>query len=406
MINRAYEKAQEVLSKCISPIGMKASALGEGYTQVWARDSVITFLGASMLDNEDYKKSFKVSLDTLKKYQSELGMIPINVDSVTVTAESGNAGGVDANLWYIIGHYTYYKRYGDLEYLKESYDSIALALLWLRYQDSNGCGLLEVHEAADWEDLLANRYNILYDNALYKKALDCFAEISKILGKDSEKYEKMSKDVSDKMNYLMWSQADLADKIQEADKKHYPDEWKNLVVEHWNKQRGDDYYLPYAAFRDSGNHFDTLGNCTAILADIADERKTKKILDYIYSNGINRPYPCMAIYPPIHPGDKDWREYYRVYNLNLPYQYHNGGIWPFVGGFYVAALVKAGRLEEAERELENLAHANYEGKAGEWEFNEWLNARTGTAVGQVWQAWSAGMYIFAYKSLMNKKVEF
>ena len=34
--------------------------------------------------------------------------------------------------------------------------------------------------------------------------------------------------------------------------------------------------------------------------------------------------------------------------LNLPHYYHNGGIWPFIGGFYVAALVKAGRLKEAQ----------------------------------------------------------
>jgi glycogen debranching enzyme len=54
-----------------------------------------------------------------------------------------------------------------------------------------------------------------------------------------------------------------------------------------------------------------------------------------------------VLHPVIHPGNKDWREYYRNNNLNLPEQYHNGGIWPFVGGFYVAALVKAGRLDEA-----------------------------------------------------------
>jgi hypothetical protein len=29
----------------------------------------------------------------------------------------------------------------------------------------------------------------------------------------------------------------------------------------------------------------------------------------------------------------------------------NDGAWPFIGGFYVAALVQAGRLEEARRRL-------------------------------------------------------
>lgn len=402
----AYEKAQQVLDQCISEIGMKASALSEGYTQVWARDCIITFLGASMLDNEKYQASFQASLETLQKFQNELGMIPLNVDSETVTVETANSGGVDANLWYIIGHYVYYKRYGDLEFLKSASDSIDLALLWLRYQDSNGCGLLEVHEAADWADLLAHRYNILYDNALYKKALDCYAEIRKILGKDSERYEKLSQEVTEKINFLLWTDQDLEATLREATEKGYPDEWKNLSINNWDRQRADDYYIPYAAFRDCGTHFDSLGNFMAILCGVADERKTNKILNYIHANGVNRPYPVMAIYPPIFPGDKDWKEYYRIYNLNLPYQYHNGGIWPFIGGFYIAALVKAGRYEEAEQELENLAKANYEGLFGEWEFNEWLNSRTGTAAGNTLQAWSAGMYIFAYQSVMQKNVEF
>ena len=43
---------------------------------------------------------------------------------------------------------------------------------------------------------------------------------------------------------------------------------------------------------------------------------------------------------PLQPGDKDWRDYYRVRNLNLPHHYHNGGAWPFIGGFYVAVIRK------------------------------------------------------------------
>ena len=34
----------------------------------------------------------------------------------------------------------------------------------------NECGLLEVPEAGDWMDLLAVRYNVLYDNVLYYAA--------------------------------------------------------------------------------------------------------------------------------------------------------------------------------------------------------------------------------------------
>ena len=35
----------------------------------------------------------------------------------------------------------------------------------------------------------------------------------------------------------------------------------------------------------------------------------------------------------------------------MPGDYHNGGIWPFIAGFYVAALVAAGRYQLAEEKL-------------------------------------------------------
>ena len=40
----ALQKAQEVLARECSPLGLMASS--EGYRQVWGRDSVITSLGA------------------------------------------------------------------------------------------------------------------------------------------------------------------------------------------------------------------------------------------------------------------------------------------------------------------------------------------------------------------------
>ncbi len=130
---------------------------------------------------------------------------------------------------------------------------------------------------------------------------------------------------------------------------------------------------------------------------LADEEQTKSILDFIEENRIDRPYPVRTMFPPIEPGDKDWREYYRTeHNLNMPNQYHNGGIWPWVGGLYVAALVHAGRLDKAKDELYRLAQADHLGRDREWEFNEWLHGLTGEPSGSPDQAWSAGMFIYAY----------
>jgi hypothetical protein len=55
-------------------------------------------------------------------------------------------------------------------------------------------------------------------------------------------------------------------------------------------------------------------------------------------------------FPYILPEDSDWHPRYAI--TNGPGEYHNGGVWPFICGFYVAALVAAGKQRLAEKNLE------------------------------------------------------
>ncbi|MBL8484241.1 MAG: hypothetical protein JNJ60_18740, partial [Rhodocyclaceae bacterium] len=81
---------------------------------------------------------------------------------------------------------------------------------------------------------------------------------------------------------------------------------------------------------------------------------------------------------------------------NVAHCYHNGGIWPFVGGFWVLALLAAGRRAQAETVLESLARAN---AVGGWQFNEWFHGRSGTAEGMPRQSWNAAMFLLARRGL-------
>ena len=74
----------------------------EGYPHVWARDSVITSLGT--LHTPGHENCLKVSLLTLAGQQSDLGAIPNNVSVATGRLDHTNAGSVDSNLWFILGH--------------------------------------------------------------------------------------------------------------------------------------------------------------------------------------------------------------------------------------------------------------------------------------------------------------
>ncbi len=159
-----------------------------------------------------------------------------------------------------------------------------------------------------------------------------------------------------------------------------------------------EYYLPYVSFREPGEWFDTLGNLLAILSGVADERQTDRILDFIDIHGLDR-HPSPSIYPAVLPGSREWRDYYE--SLNLPHHYHNGGIWPFIGGFYVAALVKAKRYRNAVSALARLTDLNRES-----EFCEWLHGETLVPMGVRDQAWSAGMYLYAAECVGTGLVPF
>lgn len=407
ILQEAYERALEVLRACATPLGFKASALATGYPQIWARDSAITMLGALLTGEDDLVQASRSSLETLASKQTELGMIHLNVDTRTGAVTTENAGAVDANLWFILGHYAYFEMTSDRAFLRESWPALEQALLWLRYQDMNACGLLEVPEAGDWADLFSVRYNVLYDNVLHVLALRAMGQLAQALEQTGD-YAALAEDVAEKLNLLLWLNRPWDASIFGAQLERLKAlrlEWF-LLYQNTATLTEAPFYLPWVGFREFGTVFDAFGNCLAILSGVADEAKTASILEHARAVGADAPYPIKAFYPPIFPGDRDWREYYRSRNLNLPHQYHNGGIWPFLGGFYVAALVAAGHVDRARAMHAELAEANQVGKREPWEFNEWLHGLSGRAMGHPQQAWSAAMFVFAKAALERGSVPF
>jgi glycogen debranching enzyme len=112
------------------------------------------------------------------------------------------------------------------------------------------------------------------------------------------------------------------------------------------------------------------------------------------------------LFPYVRPEDPDWKPRYERYNQ--PGEYHNGGIWPFVCGFYIASLVAAGRYRLAEQKLLSLTHLVQPARKTElaFGFNEWLRAQDGTPQGQDWQSWSAAMYLYAETCVRERRTPF
>jgi hypothetical protein len=371
-------EATAVIKLCSTPDGLKASGAAIGHHQVWARDSMITLLGARFVDDAQIQSALRVSVELLGRKQAPSGQIPNNVDSATLRPNF--RAYADAGLWWIIG--------SSLIAPDEAISSSVLR--WYECHDVDQSGLISMQEGADWQDLFCTRGKGLYLNCLYVLALRAAGR------------HEAARAVVEKINRNFWYSGDgnMLRHISHTFSTESKGERDSLGRKRWVPVKRclveEQYYLPWLGFRTAGEWFDSLGNLLAILSGVADESKAEKILDFIQRQDLASA-PIRAITPPIQPGDPDWREYYGV--LNLPHCYHNGGVWPFIGGFYVAALVRCGRLREAAGALEKLAALNEAGG-----FNEWHHAQTLAPLGVEAQAWSAGMYLFACECVRRSEV--
>ncbi len=356
----AYERAIKVLEKCSTPHGFHAAF--PGYDAVWARDSMITSLGASLIENK-FKETFKQSLITLANNQSKKGQIPNAVDKFSKRKPHVDYTSIDSTLWFVIGNYIYKERYKDSSIIKKYQANMQKALTWLSYQDMGEDGMLEQLPTTDWQDAFPHRYgHTINTQALYFKVLN--------LTTQKERAKKLFYIANNDKDKKLWSSS-----------FYLPWRWKN-----------------HRSYHEKGEWFDSLGNLLAIVFELADKSQASKILEHIKKENIAKPYPIKAIYPPILKNSKDWQPYFNDCGARTPYNYLNAGVWTFIGGFYVLALIKQNKIDEAEKQLEKLAEANLKS-----DFSEWLHGKTGKPSKGPNQAWNAGMYILAYRSLEAKR---
>lgn len=390
MINKCYEKSIEILKDNSTRVGFKASSTH--YEGVWGRDGCITVLGACLAKEKELLKSSKLTLETLKKFQSPLGQIPNSYSLKKKRVFWGRSGCTDASLWYIIASYEYFKATEDKEFLKKHLLSMRKAINWLRYQDQNSMGLIDSPQAGDWMDSTILRCGkLLYNNVLWYKSLRCLEELG--LGKHNADKVKLL------INKLFWPEKE-GERSFNITSQGWLSAYKEMV------KRNRKFYLSHVSCERFVALCDTLANSLAIIWGVADKTKREKILNYFAEKNLSSPYPIRVLDPPLTKGGSIWqRDLERLkkpHHQSWPYCYHNAGIWPYVGGFYILALLKAGRRKKALEELRKLAEANKVGRI-DWEFNEWLHGKTAKPQGQVLQSWNAGMYIAAYKAVVERK---
>jgi hypothetical protein len=379
LIEACAMRAIALLHRNLAPHGILAATPGErsrrrGYTAVFGRDAAVCAIGMVLSGDPLLAREAATGLITLAEHQASNGQIPKFVDPSSKAADFWYVGCIDATLWWLIG-LAFLDRRPPYPGLRRRFArAIAAAIHWLDCQEHQGFFLLQQNEASDWADIMPRSGFVLYTNALWHlvKRLYRRPRIAETYASANAIFHPFSARVA-------------------------RDRRERLLVDFVRRRaRHRALYLSFVNFSFWGEEGDVFGNLLALLCGLADARATRRTLAALREARVADPYPVRAVCAPIRADTFLWRPYMMRHRQNLPHQYHNGGIWPFVGGFYVAALVDAGLRSQARSALVALARAN---ALGGWQFNEWLHGRTFALRGMPGQSWNAAAFLMARRAL-------
>ncbi len=363
---RAARRAAIEILKCnaVGPFEGLPRTAGWGYPEPYTRDLMIALPGFLLTGDGECVAQMRRTLEHLAKNQTERGHIP------SLAHDTDHRGASDTTPLFLFGLAVFRQHAGEPEFLKEA---AYKAITWMRYQSDDDRGMVTQLPTSDWRD-----EQWVFGYGLFVNAV-CYAYMRQ------HQLHSEAAALSDLINRL---------DIVEPDPRHHVHAGLALP----NKP----YYAicTYKIYHD--RRFDLLGNSLAVLFGIASPTRSQEIITWIEGEcsamrvrgelALDLP-PCLL--PYIRPGDQDWLPRYE--RFNQPGEYHNGGIWPFICGLYIAACVAIGKNELALTRLEALAQAvrPWHEDETEWGFNEQLKAQTGAPIGRDWQTWSAAMFVYA-----------
>jgi hypothetical protein len=376
LIERAKQVALEVLlHNAHGPFMGLPRTAGWGYPEPYTRDLMFSILGIAVTENKQLLESIRKVLEKLAENQTERGHIP------SLVHDKDDRGSSDTTPLFLLGVGIYRKVTGNNKFLNLA---VIKALIWMEYQSPSDRYLVAQQPTSDWRDeQWVTGYGLFVNTIVYSYL--------RLLGRNER-----AKSVHREMSRFTITGGTIHHHVHEG-----------LVVKH------KPYYAFWSYKVHSSERFDLLGNSLAILSGIASQSRANEMVSWIEEE-------CAAMqhrgelavdlppnfFPYINPNDPDWHPRYAQFNN--PGEYHNGGIWPFICGFYVAALVAAKRYSLAKEKLVALTHCIKLSVSGnvEFGFNEWLKAQNGEPMGQDWQTWSAALYLYAAKCVEGQSTPF
>jgi hypothetical protein len=375
-IEEAKKAALEVLlHNAHGPYHGLPRTAGWGYPEPYTRDLMLSVFGIAVSENNELLESIRKVLETLAKNQTEHGHIP------SLVHDNGDRGSSDSTPLFLLGVGIFRKVSGSTDFLKDAVDK---ALIWMEYQSPSDRNMVAQQPTSDWRDeQWVTGYGLFVNTLVYS--------FLRILGKNNK-----ADSMHSEMSRFTITGGIIHQHVHEG-----------LVVKH------KPYYALWSYKVHSSERFDLLGNSIAILSGIASHSRAEDMIAWIEEECRSmRKHGDLAVdlppnfFPYIKPEDPDWHPRYAIYNN--PGEYHNGGVWPFVCGFYIAALVAAKKYSLAMEKLVALTHLVTSTNTAKvnFGFNEWIKAQDGKPMGQDWQTWSAALYLYAAKCVETKQTPF
>jgi hypothetical protein len=377
LIDDCTRAALELLQQNLTPHGILAASRTEAaearrYTRIFGRDAAICVMAMCGSGVDALERGAVASLDALVAQQAANGQIPKYVDPEGLDADFWYLGCIDATLWWLIA-VDHVRRAGRVEADRWQV-GVLRALGWLLAQEHQRFRLLQQNEASDWADIMPRSGYVLYTNALWYDVKRRYA----IADTETTHYH---------FNHLF-------DPFQ----RDLPEYHRARLLGHYARRgrRDPGMYLSFVNLGVTGHEGDVFGNLMAVLNGLADQDMCQRIIRTIDAAGAAEPYPVRVVLHSLSRQDELWRPYMARHQQNNPHQYHNGGIWPFVGGYYALALIHMGMRPQAWSALARLAMVN---QLDDWRFTEWFHGRTLKPMGMAGQSWNAATFLLARRAI-------
>ncbi len=365
----------------------------DNYNRVWARDAAVGILAILSANQTNLYPAACKSLLLLQQAANSYGQIPSNIaldpsGQPSSVSYGGTVGRTDAGFWWMIATVLYLQKQPtealEKVALPQAEQLFKLADIW----EFNGKHLMYVPMSSNWADEYITNGYVLYDQLLRYWALELAANY---------------------WNNPHWKEK--AGQVKLAIKQHFLLEaefegslftqFQQLQLANW------DISQQFIASFSPGQivyRYDGWSIALLLLLDIPSAATKQKLISLLQQmvvapNAVGIP----AFWPSIEASETDYatlvfNHHYRF--KNKPGHFHNGGIWPVINGFMVAALVIQNEVLLASQ-LHSITQHLLQNSFAQHPFAEYFDAATGSPQGVSELCYSASGWILGHQALQH-----